>query len=62
MFSFSLESEGGLDPMVDKLEAKGLELLDIILSPLVGVFSSLIYMASSSASSTSFSGVDSFYI
>ena len=58
MFSFSFFSEGGLDPMVDKLEAKGLELLEIILSPLIGVCSDLVYIKSSSGSSISFFGVE----
>ena len=58
MLSFSFFSEGGLDPMVDKLEASGLELLEIILSPLTGVCSDLVYIKSSSDSSISFFGVE----
>jgi hypothetical protein len=42
--------------MVDKLEATGLEALEIMLSPLVGVCSDLAYIKSISGSSISFFG------
>lgn len=44
--------------MVDKLEAKGLELFEIMLSPFIGVCSDLVYIKSSSGSSISFWGVE----
>ena len=52
MFSFSFFSEGGLDGVVDRFEASGLELLEPPqLSPLVGVLAKI----SSSATSSSIS-------
>lgn len=42
--------------MVDKLEATGLEVFEIMLSPLIGVYSDLVYIKSISGSSISFFG------